>query len=274
MNRSFFIIIILLAGSVFACQPIESPPILINGSNGVRPLVEALAEGFQQSHPEIPLSIAATMGSKERIEALVSDSIDIAMASHGIDEAALTAQGFEVILFARMPVVMAVHKDVDIRNLTSEQICDIYAGKITNWKELGGKDLPVQALSRPFEEVDVEVILEHIPCFAAIEPSPAVRFEERSGDMARALATTPGSIGMTTMTRVNQSEGSFQAIAIDAISPVMENIKAGRYPLLRNSYLVTKKVDSAWVDAFLSFILSEEGSKIIEENEAIPLKGQ
>ncbi len=270
MNRNTYLIALLTTFSFMACQPEEPTTVLINGSNGVRPLVEALAEAFQPLHPQVPLSIAATMGSKERIEALAADSIDIAMASHGVDESALTEQGFEVILFAQMPVVMAVHKDVGIGNLTSEQICDIYAGNLTNWQEVGGNDLPIQALSRPFEEVDAEVILEHIPCFAEIELDSSVRFEERSGDMARALAATPGSIGMTTMTRVNQSEGAFQAIAIDAVSPNMENIRARRYQLLRNSYLVVKKVDIPSVDVFLSFVLSEEGKKVIEKNEAIP----
>lgn len=274
MNRITFFAFFLTTLFFHACQLNDPVPVLINGSNGVRPLVEALAEAFEVSHPNVPLSIEATMGSKERLEALASDSIDIAMASHGIDEEALKAQGFEVILFAQMPVVMAVHKDAGIGNLTSEQICDIYSGKIQNWSEIGGNDLPIQALSRPFEEVDTEVVVEHIPCFAEIELDSTVRFEERSGDMARALAATPGSIGMTTMTRVNQSEGAFQAIAIDAISPVIENIRAGRYPLLRKSYLVVKKVDSPWVDAFLSFILSEEGSRIIEENEAIPFRAE
>jgi phosphate transport system substrate-binding protein len=273
MNRTNYLMIMLLALGSFACEPSEEiRPLLINGSNGVRPLVEALGAAFQPSNSEVSLSISATMGSKERLEALAADSIDMAMASHGIDEKALEAAGFEVILFAQMPVVMAVHQSVGVDKLSSAQLCDIYSGNLTNWKDVGGNDLPIQALSRPFEEVDVEVILEHIPCFADVELDSSVRFEERSGDMARALASTPGSIGMTTMTRVTQSEGAFQAIALDGITPSIDNIKAGRYLLLRNSYLVVKKEHSSGVDEFLSFVLSEKGSRIIEKNEAIPKK--
>jgi phosphate transport system substrate-binding protein len=271
--KANFLLMLLLAWIGFACQPAqESAPLLINGSNGVRPLVEALGEAFQQINAEVPLSISATMGSKERLVALANDSIDIAMASHGIDEEALRAQGFEVILFAQMPVVMAVNKEAGLGNLTSRQLCDIYSGNISNWREVGGNDLPIQTLSRPFKEVDAEVVLEHIPCFAQIELDSSLRFEERSGDMARALASTPGSIGMTTLTRVNQSDGAFQAIALDNISPSVGNIEAGRYQLLRNSYLVVKKEHSSSIDDFLSFVLSERGRRIIEKNEAIPAK--
>lgn len=255
---------------IWSCSSTEQEQVLIDGSNGVRPLVEALAADFLKDNPDFRLTIAAGMGSKERIVALERDSIDIAMASHGIDEKALSQRSLDVILFAQMPVVMAVHKDAQVGNLTSEQICSIYAGEITNWSELGGADLSIVPLSRPFEEVDAEVVLEHIPCFSKIELDSSVQFEERSGQMARALEATSGSIGMTTMTRVNQSEGTFRAIAIDAVSPAIENINAGRYQMLRNSYLVVKKERASAIDAFLSYVKSDLGKQVLLDNDAIP----
>jgi phosphate transport system substrate-binding protein len=274
MKNNNFFLLFLLPFFLVSCTDKEPGIIMIDGSNGVRPLVDALAADFMKTEPGFQLSIAAGMSGKERIAALQNDSIDIAMASHGLDIEALEKEGYSVILFAKMPVVMAVNEKVGIDGLSSQQICDIYSGGFSNWKELGGNTVQIMPISRPFEEVDVEVIIEHIPCFSQIRVDEYVRFEEKSGDLAKVLAVTDGGIGMTTLTRVNQSKGAFQAIAIDGISPSLENTLSGRYALTRNSFLVVKKDHSKRIQQFLSYIISEQGRKVLEANEAVPVFGE
>ncbi len=254
-----------------ACQKQEVQTIRIDGSNGVKPLVQELAEAFMHYETEFEVLVGEGMGTSQRIVALKNDSIDMAMASHGLDVQALESEGFQVIRFAQMPVVFAVHETVTVNDLSDQQICSIYSGKLRNWQEVGGPDLPIKAFTRPFNEVDAEVVLEHLPCFSQISLDSTVQLKEKSGELARALAATPGSIGMTTLTRVNQSEGAFKAIALNGELPVLANIRDKKYLLLRNSFLVAKEEPSGAVKAFLEYVKGRRGIQVILHNDAIPV---
>ncbi len=267
MKKLLFISLLVL----LACEQQEVQTIRLDGSTGVKPLVEALSEAFMHYEPSYRIQVGEGMNTRKRIAALQSDSIDIAMASHGLDIEALEKQGFQVIRFAQMPVVLAVHSSVTVDDLSEEQICDIYAGNIRNWQEVGGEDLPVQPFSRPFDEVDAEVLLEHLACFSEITLDTTVQMKEKSGDLARALAGSPGGIGMTTLTRVNQSNGKMKAISINGVRPDASSIRENNYRLLRNSFLVTQQEPAPPVQAFLEFIKGRRGIQVLLNNDAIPV---
>ncbi|WP_054693171.1 substrate-binding domain-containing protein [Geotalea toluenoxydans] len=89
-----------------------------------------------------------SMGQPGGIAALNAGAIDIAMSAMPItaEQAKLKVEQFEI---ARVAGIVAVNKNVTATNLTSQQLCDIYAGKIKNWKQVGGADAPIAALTRP-----------------------------------------------------------------------------------------------------------------------------
>jgi phosphate transport system substrate-binding protein len=89
--------------------------------------------------------------------------------------------------------------------------------------------------------------------------------------MAQAIATTPGAIGLTSMTYVQQSEGRMRALALDGVAPTAENVAAGRYALARRAMLVTKASPSRRVRSFLMFVRSGDGAHVIRANGASPL---
>jgi len=107
-----------------------------------------------------------------------------------------------VIEIAKGAIVFAVNQTVPLSNLTDTQMCDIYGGRITTWRQLGGPDSPIAVHTRPPTEVDPEVILEKVACFRDLKAAEAVRVMPRGGDMAHALAETAHAIGMTSMTVV------------------------------------------------------------------------
>jgi phosphate transport system substrate-binding protein len=89
--------------------------------------------------------------------------------------------------------------------------------------------------------------------------------------MAKALAATPGAIGVTTMTVVEQSRGQVRALLLNARPPTAENVRTGTYELVRASYLVTKVPPTPAVARFLDFVLSAEGRAVIAANGAVPV---
>jgi phosphate transport system substrate-binding protein len=246
--------------------------ILIDGSTGLTPLVAALAHAYQQQKPGISIEIGKGLGTRARIEALNAGKIDIAMASHGLKVDEIRTQGMVVHEFAKVAVVFGVHSSVSANSLAANQICDLYAGKVTNWKVVGAADLPVVAMTRPDTEVDTEVVREKVGCLTNLKMPATVRVAPKAGEMAAALSTTPGAIGMTTMTVVEQSGSTVRAIALNGIEPSPVNVQNKTYGLTRDSFLVTKAAPSPEVARFIEFVRSGAGEKVIAANGAIPVK--
>ena len=244
----------------------------IDGSSGVKPLAQALGKAFAESRGGMAVEVGKGLGTKARLMALEEGQIDIATASHGADPAALAKRGMTVHTIAKIAVVFGVNSGIPVDNLTGAQICDIYSGKVTNWKTFGGSDLVIQPRTRPDKEVDAAIMRKGIPCLTNLKMAISVKVNKKSGQMANDLAATAGAIGMTTTTRVRRSEGKVKALAYDGVAPIVVNVEAGTYPFTREAYLVTKADPSAKVRAFLEFVKSAEGGEVLKANDAIPVK--
>ena len=256
----------------FAVQAQSAEKIVIDGSTGVTPLVAALAKAYREQHPATTVEIGKGLGTKARIQALSDGKIDIAMASHGLDVADIQRRGMAVYEIGKVAVAFGVHASVSASNLSDRQICDIYSGKATNWKELGGSDLVVVPLTRPDSEVDTEVVRDRIGCLKNLKMVETVKVMPKAGEMATELAATAGAIGMTSMTVVEQSQGRIKPLSLGGIMPTMDNVKNKTYALTRDSFLVTKASPSPAVARFLEFVRSSAGEKVIIANGAVPVK--
>ena len=257
---------------LFSAAVTAQETIRIDGSSGVKPLAQALGKAYAKSSGGMTVEVGKGLGTKARLKALEEGTIDIATASHGADPTELAKRGMTVHTIAKIAVVFGVNSDVSVDDLTSQQICEIYSGKLTNWKELGGYDLAIQPRTRPDKEVDAEVMRAGISCMTNLEMPAQVLINKKSGHMARDLAATKGAIGMTTTTRVRRSKGEVRAISYNGVSPTVANVEAGKYPFTREAYLVTKDNPSAKVKAFLEFVRSAEGAEVLKANDAIPVK--
>lgn len=244
--------------------------IVIDGSTGVLPLAESLARAFQDRNPGVTVELGEGLGTKARIQALAEGKIDVAVASHGLNADEISRSGLAAHEIAQTAVVFGVPAAVPVANLTAQQICDVYAGKITNWKALGGPDLEIAPRTRPDTEVDAEVVRANIPCLSELQMPERVKVMPKTGDMAEELAAAAGSIGMTSMTVVEQSQGKIKALSIDGTAPTAENVVRKTYPLVRESFFVTKAAPTPAVARFLEFTRSPAGEQVIRANGAIP----
>lgn len=250
----------------------QSEKIVIDGSTGVTPLVEALAQAYREQNPGTTIEIGKGLGTRARIVALNEGRIDIAMASHGLNIADITRQGMAVLEIAKIAVVFGVNAGVAVGNLADNQICDIYSGKVTNWKAVGGADFAIVPLTRPESEVDTEVVRDKVACLKGLKFPETVKVAPKAPEMARALAATAGAIGMTTTTLVEQSQGRIKALSLGGVAPSAQNVQNKAYALTRDSFLVTKSASASSVARFLAFVRSPAGEKIILANGAVPVK--
>ncbi len=119
--------------------------ITVAGSTTCLPIAEIAAEGFKE---ETGIDVLVSgLGSSAGIEAVSAGTADIASSSRGLnaDEQDL---GLTPIVIAHDGIAVIVNDDNPVDNLSTEQLRDIYAGKITNWKEVGGEDLRIQVINR------------------------------------------------------------------------------------------------------------------------------
>lgn len=246
--------------------------VFVDGSTGVMPLAAALAKAYQERHPGAVVELGTGLGTKARLQALAEGSIDIALASHGLVTEELAARKMVAHEIAKVAVVFGVNAGVPLTSLTDRQVCDIYAGRTANWKELGGPDLAVAPHARPDSEVDAEVVKDKIACLKDVKPAATVKTMPKSGDMAKGLAATPGAIGMTTTTVVEQSRGQIKAVALNGVTPSADNVIRKTYVLTRDSFLVTKATPDPAVARFIEFVRSPAGEAVIVANGAVPVK--
>lgn len=255
-----------------ATAALPSARVLVDGSNGVMPLAMALAESYRTVEPGMMVSFGEGMGSAARIEALAQGRIDIALASHGLDTAALTRQGMVAHRVALTPVVLGVHAAVRVRDISESQLCDVVAGRVTNWSTLGAGDLAISAHVRPAAEVDSEVLRDGVACMKDLATGPDVHLAESTADMSRAISTTEGAVGVTTSTVVSRSGGSIRALSLNGVEPSASNVARGNYRLTRPSYLVTSARPPAAVSRFLAFVRGPRGAEAIAATGSVPAR--
>jgi phosphate transport system substrate-binding protein len=248
----------------------EPQTVRIDGSPGVMPLINALVADFKTREPAVTVVMGTGLPSAARVDSVASGAIDIGMASHGIVVDDIVKRGLAVHEIAQTPVVFAVHSSVPLEHITRAQACDILTGRTTNWRQLGGPDLPIAAKTRPVGEVDIDVAIAGVECLRGYTPGAKVEVIERPDSMAMSLAANTGAFGMTSTTMVDQSGGKMKALALDSVAPTADNVTAGSYKLIRQSFLVTKATPPEGVTKLLSFIASADGAKIILANGAVP----
>jgi len=256
---------------IMSCSSSDTGPLRIDGSNGVRPLMEAVVSSYQTDDPEQEIEVGEGMPSSERLAALDKGEIDLIMASHGLDADELRVKGYDVYRFAQMPVVIAINTEENgLSALTSQELCGIYTGEYKNWSELRGPNMPIQPFARPRAEVDMEVLEANLTCFNDLAMDENVEMKERSGELARALMQTPGAIGMTTMTRVVESDGKLRALTLHGIRPSYGHMSDGSYQLMRDAFLVARPNASQKVKDFLAFV-EGDGAEVIMKKRALPI---
>ncbi len=246
----------------------------VDGSNGVMPLVQALADVYMATTPGATITLGEGLGSRARLDSLRAGFMDIAMASHGLDTAALRAEGLDVYRFAETPVVLGVHAaSVPATAITRAQLCDVLSGRITSWRALGADvDLPIVVVVRPDAEVDMEVLRTEVACAHDLAIAANARVVEETSDMAAALSDTPGAIGVTTATVTTQSGGAIRALLLDGVTPDAAAVRDGAYRLVRSSFLLTRGEAAPAVTRFLEFVGSPAGAMVMESNGSVGVR--
>jgi len=208
-------------------------------------------------------------GSSVGVKAAGEGTSDIGMASREIKESELAEfPNLEIFVIARDGIAIVAHPNIAINDLTIEQVRDIFSGKVTNWKELGGEDQNIFVVSREEGSGTRGAFEEMVMGEDALITSSAI-LQPSNGSVRTTVSTTPYSVGYLSF---GYLDDTVKSISIDGVAPTEPNAADGSYPIVRPLNMLTNGEPTGNVKAFLDFILSEAGQKLVVEDGYISVK--
>jgi phosphate transport system substrate-binding protein len=263
--------LVIAMTAVNAAASNEKQSLQLDGSTTVGPIGDAFAEAFMKSH-DCSVTVKKT-GSGDGVAALIDGRCDIAMSSRFLKpeefKKSVEKEVFPVAHTVAMDgVCIVVHPSNPIKELTTQQVCDIYMGKITNWKDLGGSDAPIVPISRDTSSGTYEVFHEKV--MKKQNMAAGVEYANANPQIHARVKATEGAIGYVGLGFLDKS---VKALKIDGVTPTKQTIAQGTYPVSRPLFLFTNGYPKlgGLVHAFCIFYLTEEGQEIIEAKGFVPV---
>lgn len=248
----------------------------VKGSDTVLPLSQKEAESYMKTNKSAKITVIGG-GSGVGLAALVDGTTDIAMSSRKMkmtEKMKLTDAGKAVkettIAFDALAVV--VNPSNKVSQLTREQLEGIFTGKIKNWKEVGGDDMPITVYSRETSSGTYEFFKEHV--MKNKNYASSVLSMPATGAIIQSVSQTKGAIGYVGLAYLEKDVKTIK-ISYDKgktfVEPSMETAKNKTYPVIRPLYYYYLSSSEKMIKPFVDFILSADGQKIVQEIGYVPL---
>lgn len=255
----------------------------VDGSTATIPLSENLAAHLLSMSKEEAKSFIKHNTTHNAYENLLNNNADIIFVTEpSIEELSMAEEKgieLEVVPVVKEAFVFLVNKNNPVTEISSQNIKDIYQGKIKNWKELGGPDLEIIAYQRP-ENSGSQTLMQNIVMngLTLAEAPSELKPMAMAGliEVIAAYDNSDQAIGYSVYYYANSmySKDTVKFVHVDGVEPNNENISGNKYPFTSAYYAVLKKSEPKESNArkLLNFVLSEEGQKLAEESGYVPLK--
>jgi phosphate transport system substrate-binding protein len=259
-------ILLMGSGAAFAEN------IVIKGSTTVLPIAQTTLEAYMKINPGTNISLSAG-GSGEGIKALIDKSTDIANSSREIKDKEIElakSKGVNpvetiVAIDAIVPIVNPKNK---VKNLSVDQLSQIYQGKIKNWKEVGGDDLQIVVVSRDSSSGTFEAWAEMILHKAKV--TPKAQMQASNGAIVQVVSKNKYAIGYIGLGYLDKS---VRPLTVNGVQATAKTAISKEYPVARPLYIYTNGQPSGETAKFIKFVLSPAGQKLVAKTGFVPLAG-
>ena len=270
--KKFGLLFAALFLGVLAASAAFAGNLVVNGSTTVLPISQSAAEAFMAENKDVKISVSGG-GSGNGIKALIDGTCDIANSSRFMKdsevkmavEKGIYPVPFAVAVDAIVPIVNPANK---VANLTTEQLKDIYTGKVTNWKQVGGEDKPIVAVGRDTSSGTFEVWEEKI--LKKEKVTPKAQVVASSGAMLQTVAKNKYAIGYDGIGYADDK--SVKMLTVNGVKAEVKSARSGKYPVSRYLYVFTKGWPTGDTLDFINYMLSDDGQKIVVKQGFVPLR--
>jgi len=245
--------------------PAWSVDIKIGGTGNALGTMQILAAAYHEMNPDIKVTVLPSIGSSGAIRAVPRGGIDIGLSSRPLKETE-SATGTSAVEYARTPTVIAVSNKTDNDSITTDQLVDIYTGKITQWPN-GELIRPI--IRQPGDD-NTKQLKQLSPALKkAIEIADTragLLFASTDQEAVDKIINTPNSFGVTSLALILSEKRPIHAMKLDGVEPTPETCVSGSYPLIKHFYFILPKAIPDHVTDFLNFVKSPAGKLLLEKN--------
>lgn len=244
-------------------KKVNDTTIAISGSTSVGPLVELEEEEFEANNQDVTIEINQT-GSSSGIKDTISGTTEIGMSSRELTDE--ESKNLKEVTIAVDGIGVVVNKNNPVKNLTLEQIKDIFTGKITNWSEVGGEDKEIVVVSRE-EGSGTRTAFQEILNYSTEDTVKDAIVNNSTGATKVMVEENDNAIGYMSIGYIDDSIAS---VNVDGVEATADNVKSGEYKIQRPFLLVYKEgALSEEGQEFIDFILSDKGQAIVAEENLV-----
>ena len=265
---------ILVAGLAVGCgsnsgvdaKSDKETKVTVSGSTSVGSPMEKLAEAFEGKNSGVKVEVQQ-LGSSAGIKNAIEGVSEIGMSSRDLKDEEKSS-GLKETIIATDGIAVITNKANKVTDLTLDQVKDIYTGKITNWKEVGGEDAPIVVVSREEGSGTRDGFQEKVG-FESEELIKDAQISDGSGNIKSTVEGNVNAIGYISFGYVDEA---VNAVKVDGVEINHETVANNEYVIARPFILVNKDGISDNAQALIDFILSDEGQSILEEKGFIRVK--
>lgn len=228
------------------------------GSTAAQPLVEQAASQFMGKTPNTQIVVQGG-GSGTGLSQVSQGAANIGNSDIFAEEMLASNDAAQLVdhQVAVVGMALIVNRGVTVDNITSQQLIDIFTGKITNWKELNGPELKIQLVNRPKGSGTRTTFKNN--ALKGAEEAKGIE-QESSGTIRKIISETPGTISYVALPYLNDT---VKTLKLDGVDATKENIISGKYPMWSYEHMYTKGAPTDSVKEFLDYMLSDEVQKTI-----------
>jgi phosphate transport system substrate-binding protein len=262
------------AGGSTAAVTCATGSITAAGSTALQPLVDRAGKDFVAACSGAQIQVQGG-GSGTGLTQVSQGAVQIGNSDVTAESKLASPDASALVdhVVAKQGWVAVVNTGVTgVTNLTTQQSIDIWTGKVTNWKDVGGPDVPIVLVLRPASS-GTRSVYKKIVLGGAAEATGQALTEDSNGAVVTAVKGTPGAISVIGFAYYQQNLGQVTALQLDGVDATVDNMKAGTYKLAADGHMYTKGQPDGLTKAFLDYMLGPtvQGTTIPSLNYA-PVK--
>ena len=261
----------LMAGlAIAALSPsalAQDRKLIITGASTAAPLVAEIAKRFESENKGVRIDVQSG-GSSRGVNDARAGTSDIGMVSRALNK---EEQDLKSFLIANDGVSVILHKSNPVQSLTREQIIDIYTGKFTNWKEVGGKDQKITVVNKAEGRSTLELFLAFFKLNNRDIKAQVVIGDNQQG--VKTVVGNPGAIGYVSIgTAEFEAENGLplKLLPLGGVNATTANVSNGSFPLSRQINLVSKTEPKGLAKTFIDYARSTAVTDLVKEQYFVP----
>nr|WP_282564671.1 phosphate ABC transporter substrate-binding protein [Liquorilactobacillus sicerae] len=247
------------------CRKLSQSSLTVAGSTAAQPIIEAAAAQIRRSDPHFYVNVQGG-GSGTGLSQLAEGTIDIgtsdvfASQKSNIDQKKLRDYKIAV-----MGITLIINPQAGVKDLTRQEVSEIFTGKLTNWQQLGGKKLPITVINRAAGS-GTRLNFEKL----ALSGKPSLIAQEQSSSLTayQTVKDTPGAISYVAFP---DAKAGVIKPKIDGVSPNEHNVLTNHWKLWSYEHLYTRKRVNSQTKTFLKYLTSPSINKLLKRFGFIPI---